>query len=204
MPTNPGNTNIDNGLETTGSTKNSGNPSDPFSPNKNKDNQDKQTLSDLTRGIQHAVNTAEEVLEQHYLRMLGRYFNEDNSPRMARIKVPPDSVIEVPLLALVTPTALKLDELTMDMTLRIDETEVKRFPGRAGRVVERSSFKISVGSGTREDGSPREKNQIDIRMTFKSGDIPEGVSRIMDEFTKSILPKKVMPKPETEKDKWKV
>lgn len=202
MPINPNQINTESPLETHGPANSQSAPANHSQGMK--EGEGKQTLSDLTRGIQHAVNTAEEILEQHYLRMLGRYFNEDNSPRMARIKVPPASVIEVPLLALVTPTALKLDEMVLDMTLRIDETEVKRFPGRAGRVVERSSFKISVGSGTREDGSPREKNQIDIRMTFKSGDVPEGVSRIMEEFTKSILPKKLIPKPETEKDKWKV
>ncbi len=202
MPINPNNINTGNHLETHGPTKSQ--PPPPDHSQAPKAGEGKQTLSDLTRGIQHAVNTAEEILEQHYIRMLGRYFNEDNSPRMARIKVPPDSVIEAPLVALVSPTALKLDELTVDMTLRIDEIEVKRLPSRAGRVVERSSFKISIGSGAREDGSSREKNQIDIKMIFKSGDIPEGVSRIMDEFTKSILPKKVIPEPETEKDKWKV
>lgn len=206
MPVNPNNPSKEKTYEPQDPAGAQANPSDQPPPRANGGNGGgKQTLSDLTRGIQHAVNTAEEILEQHYVRMLGRYFKEDNSPRMARIKVPPDSVIDVPLLALVKPSALLLDEMTVDLTLRVDETEVKRFPGRAvGRGVERTSFTISVGSGKREDGSTRDINHIDVRMVFKSGDVPEGVSRIMEEFTKSILPKKIIPKSETEKEKWAV
>lgn len=167
-------------------------------------NKAKQTLSDITRGVQHAVNNAQEILDQHYTRMLGRYFDKYNSPKMVRIKVPPDSFMEVPLIALMSPSSLYLDELVMDLSLRIDETDVKKWRKLDGRVIDRTSFAISVGGAQSEEGKPKDRNQIDMRMVFKSIDPPEGIARILDEFTKKIVPQKIVPKPKTEKDKWQI
>lgn len=164
----------------------------------------KHTLSDMARGVQHAVNTAQEVLELHYVRLLARYFDEDNNPKMVRLNVSNDSIIEVPLISLISPHELKLDELTMDLSLRIDETKIKRIPRKEGGAVERTSFQISVGGGKTGNGTVRDRNVLDIKMVFKSGDPPEGVSRIVEEFTRRIVAKKLVEKPETEQDKWKI
>lgn len=176
-----------------------GSPETPCTPNR-----DKQTLSDITRGIQYAVNSAQDILEQHYVRILGKYFDKRNNPKMVNIKVPPDSTMEVPLIALVSPNGMYLDELTLDMSLRVDETEVKKIPRRDGRSIERTSFAISVGGPKKKDETLKDSDQIDIRMVFKSVDPPEGVARIVDEFTKKIIPHKTVPKLQTEQDKWQI
>lgn len=165
---------------------------------------EKHTLSDIARGVQHAVNTAQEILELHYVRLLGRYFDEDNNPKMVRLRTAQDTIVEVPLISLISPHELKLDELTMGLSLRIDETKVKRIPRKEGEPIERTSFQISVGGGNTGDGAVRDHNMIDIKMVFKSGDPPEGVSRIVEEFTKKIVPKKLVETPETEQDKWNI
>lgn len=190
-----------------GSTGGGGTPPSPGYPTAaaNGDaSKEKQTLSDIARGIQHAVNTSQEMLEQHYLRMLGRYFDKGNNAKMVRIKVPPDSVMEVPLIALMSPTGMLLEELVLDLSLRIDETDIKKTRKPDGKIVERTSFVISVGGGKKVDGKSKDTNEIDIRMVFKIGDPPEGIARIVDEFTKKIVPKKIVPKPQTEQDKWQV
>lgn len=150
------------------------------------------TLSDIARGMQHVVNTTQEVLEQHYVRMIDRFLNPDGSARSMPIQLDSSHRLDVPLIALLNPPSLALDEMQVQMSVRIDEESVKTFPppNGAGSEMSRSSFTVTMApmSSTTSGSGGRPTNIMDITMKFKSGDRPEGVTRIINEFTARMLP----------------
>ncbi len=103
------------------------------------------------------------------------------------INISNDTSIDVPLITLVTPTGLELDELEVDMSLRVDKIEKKTEKSRTGEDVHRASFDISFSSGSHK--SSRDANMIDLRMKFKKGDAPEGIQRIIENFANNVIPK---------------
>lgn len=145
-----------------------------------------QTLSDIAKGIQHTVNTAQEVVEKYYIRLLDRYFDEQDNPKTMGINLSDDTSIDVPLIALVSPRGLELDELEVGMSLRVDGVKNKKEITKAGDEVQRASFQISFGGGKKGQKDP---NMIDLSMKFKKGDSPEGVQRIIESFANRVTPK---------------
>lgn len=154
------------------------------------------TLSDIARGMQHAVNTAQEIIEQHYMRLFARYFDKNGEPLMVTFNLTPEHVVNAPLVALIQPNALALEELTIEMAVEIDQTTVKKVPTPAKDIdLDRTSFAVSFASGKRTsagqttggEASTREDNVIDVMMKFKRGDPPEGVARVLDEFYKAVV-----------------
>ncbi len=145
------------------------------------------TLSDIAKGIQYTVNTAQDVVEKFYIKLLDRYFDDDNNPISMGINISEDTSINVPLITLVTPTGLELEELEVDMSLRVDGMETKKETTKAGDEVKRASFNISFSSGGGK--SARDTNMIDLKMKFKQGDAPEGIQRIIESFANNVIPK---------------
>lgn len=154
------------------------------------------TLSDIARGMQHAVNTAQEIIEQHYMRLFARYFDKEGEPLMVTFNLTPEHIVKAPLVALIQPNALALEELTVEMSVEIDQTTVKKVPTPTKDFdLERTSFAVSFASGKRTSAGPatgdqrstREDNFIDVTMKFKRGDPPEGVARVLDEFYKAVV-----------------
>ncbi len=154
---------------------------------------DIQTLSDITRGMQYAVNTTQEVLEHHYQKMLDRYFDASGNPVTTTFNIAQGRVVEAPLITLISPASLALEEMTVEMSIRVNNSSVKEMNKEhventhsSSFQTTRSSFQVSLAPPA-EQG--RSEDVIDIIMKFKKGDTPEGVSRIIDEFTSQILPK---------------
>lgn len=151
------------------------------------------TLSDIVRGMQYAVNTAQEAMERHCINMFAKYFDKDNRPLTTSFRVSETEILEVPLIALAHPSALKLDEMTVEMSIHINEMRSKTLqPHIEGADATRSCFKISLASGSGMFSGRRSSNVVDVVMKFKAGDPPEAASRILDEFTKQILPQKIV------------
>lgn len=221
-----------------------------------------QTLSDIVRGMQHAVNESQRMLEAHFLDVLNRYFHADRTPVMMRFQVDENQVVDAPLIALVHPNGLHLDELTLQFAIRVQgenvkpvslppeaeeqmklleqqlaakeiererpATELTRLEEMAasGRVrgekeaklkeriaelrmqidqidreiaalrgklhlITRSSISVSIApQSTTGDPATRRDSVIDVTMKFKAQPQPEGVSRIIDEFNKGIVPRR--------------
>lgn len=148
-----------------------------------------QTLSDIARGMQHSVNVVQEILEQHYVRMLSRYFDDNNNhhARTITINVSPTQSMEVPLIAIIQPNSLVLQEMTVEMSIRIDETKLKTDKAGADEPsLSRTSFAVSIAP-TEKLETPCKGDVIGIVMKFKACDPPEGISRIIDEFTSKVL-----------------
>jgi DNA-binding protein Fis len=150
-----------------------------------------QTLADIVRGMQHAVNTAQQILQQHWRDTLDPYFDDaTGEPVTEKYKLPSGHIIEMPLIALVQPQGLALDHMEIEMSVRIDQAEVKphRSVSEPESSLHRTSFKCSIApSKNKED---RAMNAVMVKMVFKSGDPPEAVARLIEEFTNSVTPRK--------------
>ncbi len=146
-----------------------------------------QTLSDIAKGIQYTVNAAQDVVEKFYIKLLDRYFDDDQNPISMGINISEETSIDVPLITLVTPTGMELEELDVDMSLRVDGIDTKKEITKAGDEIKRASFNISFASGSDKTG--RDANMIDIKMKFKKGDAPEGIQRIIESFANNVIPK---------------
>lgn len=142
----------------------------------------RQTISDIIRGMQYAVNTAQDMLQRHQVEQMERYFNaETGEPLMRYVKMPDGKTVYVPLATLVPPGMLAIDELEMDFSVKVASTEVKRNGEDAGG--ERSSLNVFF-SGTGDGG---DAGAIKIRMKFKAVEEPESAARIREMLCASIL-----------------
>lgn len=157
---------------------------------------DVTTLSDIARGMQHAINSAQEIIEQHYTRLFKRYLDKNGDPLMLTFNLTPEHVVKAPLLALIQPAALALEEVTIEMAVEVNHATVKKVPTPAHDTdLARTSFDVSFASGKRsstgqsddDETRSRDDNAIHVVMKFKRGDPPEGVSRVLDEFYKSVV-----------------
>lgn len=145
-----------------------------------------QSLADIARGMQHAVNSTQELTEQHFQEIIARYFNDDGSAISKRFILPDGSIMDVPLISLVPPAGLQLAEMTVEMSVRIDRSEIKSaHPDK--QELTRTSFKCSFSS--RKGDTNLEQSVIDITMKFVAGDPPEGVAKLMEHYTNTSTPK---------------
>lgn len=181
----------------------------------------REQLTDLVRGIAYAVGSAQAVSAEHLLLQLRQFFDKDTDgktliPKLVRIQHPtvPDQFMLVPLFSLISPSSLRMEEVKIDLSLTIAEVK-QRYATNEGdnSRATRSSYSIEVGPKlSRENGRPTEV--VDVSITFKANDPPEGISRIIEDLAASIESKKHfgkdwknittlsgMPKSETDKSK---
>ncbi|HPW65762.1 MAG TPA: DUF2589 domain-containing protein [Salinivirgaceae bacterium] len=146
---------------------------------KTSDKKNKQTLSDIMRGMQYSVNTAQEILEKHHVKILNKYFNEEGVPITKRIKINDDKIIEVPLISIINLSSLNIDELVIRFKAKINSIELKNLKDD-NEDIDRSCFEMDFAPGEEDD------NDVSVKIKFKIKEQPEGISRIVDEFDKQI------------------
>ncbi|WP_176893220.1 MULTISPECIES: DUF2589 domain-containing protein [Fusobacterium] len=154
-------------------------------PWKFRKSQNDQSLSDITRGLLYSANAAQQILNNHYIESIAKYFDEDGNPIMYNFKVQDNKKASIPLLALTEPKGLRLKEIEIDLNVRIDEGKVKTKDGIPEedevRYADRTSFEVTLAP-TSDNTKGRTSNNIGIKLKFEEQDNPEGIERIMDEF----------------------
>ncbi len=159
----------------------------------NKEKNASQTLSDLIRGLQHSVNTAMEMIETRNVELLGRYFSADGTPLSRRLNIDEHTAVDVPIISIVNPSTINIKEVEMDFSVQIVSSEIRRKEAqdgfRAGKDetkfysgLKRSNLEISF------DGKKDNASRMQVHVKFESKPIPEGLSRIIDEYDKTISP----------------
>ena len=150
--------------------------------------QDSQNLTDVIRGIQWAVNSANHATENQYIDIIQRFFEkqDDGSYKAVEVDIAIDSNhrAKVPLLSLVNPNGLFLNKMKVDMSVCIDKTGLKNFVKDNGNLsdVTRCSFNVSFAN--------KNKGNVHLSMEFESCPVPEGVSRVIENLTNNIQPYK--------------
>jgi hypothetical protein len=160
-----------------------------------------QTFSDIIRGMQYAVNTAQETLQNYQFRQMQQYFREDGSPYVVFVTLSDGRRMEIPQITLVPQSLLAIDELEMSFKVQVAHTDVKgnfseevKTPDAAKKMKEpdRSSFLVQFGrrtvSGEGEDNGA-EAGLITVGIKFKSIPIPEGAARVLDSLNLDITEK---------------
>ncbi len=185
-----------------------------------KDNRDNkiihsQTISDVIRGMQYAVNTAQETLQDYQCSLLERYFNnETGEPIMKYVRLADGRQVEVPLVTLIPANMLTIDELEMDFSVHVASADIKlvddssfgQKPDGAQEAeaddtnkTTRSAFNVFF-SGTRHGGDDSKKSLfsrddkqttqgsdvIDIHIKFKSVEEPEAAARIREMLNNQV------------------
>lgn len=151
-----------------------------------------QTLADLIRGLQHSVNAALEMVETRNVELLGRYFSEDGKPLTKRLDIDDQTAVEVPIISIVNPSTINLKEVDMDFSVQIKSSDLRCKKPQGGfqagdlqadfnNGLKRSSLEIGF------DG-PDKSSRMQVHIKFESKPIPEGLSRIIDEYNKTIMP----------------
>jgi hypothetical protein len=160
-----------------------------------------QSLSDITRGLQHAAATTNSMVAEQYIRILSQFFDtlEDGTLRakMVRVQVSDDYYALVPLVSMVSPSGLALDKMKVDLSIRIenaDEKPASILDMRHGHPKEdedsedtRSAFAVSM-SPRSKDGGKRPSDHVDISLEFVSKETPEAVMRVIETYTNLIQP----------------
>ncbi|MGH0053644.1 MAG: DUF2589 domain-containing protein [Sphaerochaetaceae bacterium] len=183
-----------------------------------KDNKDTQSqhmgvdLSQVIRGMQHAVNEAQRTLETHHLRSLLRFFHKDGSPKTVDLHLGGTKHLDVPLVTLANHSSLKISELEMEFDAIIQDVHIdsrdeldtilkdsmdtspstdSNSPlGNEGDAQGSAAFSIAFSA---TEKSTRNPNTVNIRIKFTAVDQPEGLSRIVDEYNKFVAPYDVRP-----------
>lgn len=156
----------------------------------NKDNQSSQTLSDLIRGLQHSVNAAMEMIETRNIELLARYFTENGVPLKKRIMVDEKTAVDVPLISIVNPSTVNIKEVEMDFYVNVLDVDLKKKVAQAGfntgekpaefdNRLKRSMLEVSF------DGK-NNHSSMHVKIKFEATPIPEGLSRIVEEYDKTI------------------
>ncbi|MDR2784902.1 MAG: DUF2589 domain-containing protein [Treponema sp.] len=160
-----------------------------------------QTFSDIIRGMQYAVNTAQETLQNYQFHQMQRYFREDGTPYTVFVILSDGRRVEIPQITLVPQSLLAIEELEMSFRVQVAHTDVKggfsgekKTPETAKTLAEpdRSSFQVqfarrAVSGG--EDGGGPDAGTISVSIKFKSIPIPEGAARVLDSLNLDITEK---------------
>lgn len=144
-----------------------------------------QTISDIIRGMQHAVNTAEDMLTSHQIEKLTEAFNSDGTAKTYYIILPDGRKVDIPVACLTPSTNLSISELELEFAVKVDGT----FTKGEGKD-ERASYNVSfVGTDRKSIFGCRKKDRdatIRIRMKFREKDEPEAVARARELLDSSI------------------
>lgn len=152
----------------------------------------KTTLSfdDIACGMQHAATAANRMIAHQYMLALDPFFEQTNDgrlkPKFIEMSLDDNHHFKLPLVSLTTPHGLMLEKMKVFLTVRTEAVEsLSQQESIGGNAPSRFIVSLSPPS-TQTDG--RDSGHVDIEMQFTVLPPPEGVMRIIDEYTRSVLP----------------
>jgi len=140
-------------------------------------------LDHLTKGLYDAVVQAQALAENQHIEALGKYVNEDGTPKCMRMVINGENVM-VPLMTLAPQSTIKIKELTMDLKVKLNNFG-KRESKKGGGIFRRKD----AGAISADLGSsilPSKNNYANLKITFEGTDPPEGVVRLNNNLIKQI------------------
>lgn len=166
-----------------------------------------QMLTDITRGIHHAVNTTGSMIAQQYIMMFQQFFDTDPddgsiSAKMVKVQVDEKHEMLVPLIAMVNPQGIALDKMRFELSIQVTESELKKATHEVDNLnAGRTAFKVYLAPKS-SDSVRRHTDIVDVEMAFTRCRPPEGIARLIEHYTNMIQPyerpKEAEPPPEPE------
>lgn len=149
------------------------------------------TLEDITRGMQLAASSANQLIAHQYMQALDPFFDhmDDGSltPRTLIMQIDEKNHFELPLVALATPRGLMLEKMKVHLTVRTDGVE-QLSAGTPSLQDNVSRFHVSLSPASK-DNEGRDSRHVDIEMQFTVLEPPESVMRLIEEYTNRVMPK---------------
>lgn len=156
-------------------------------------------LDEILRAIHNAVLKAQQLTEQQHIRQLRSYFDDKGVARTMEIQVPctdpaakPGETVslQVPLMSLVPPTAIKIKEMNVDF--KVSLKGFMKSQARSSRNIygeeEKHKGAMQVDMGGVSGGFfKNNENLANISIKFESGEPAESFLRINDQLIKSIV-----------------
>lgn len=148
------------------------------------------TLADITRGMQHAASAANQLIAHQYMQALDPFFEHSDDgrlvPKIIEMALDDRHHFELPLVALATPRGLMLEKMKVFLTVRTDAVEQQNaMSGTPDDAVSRFHVSMSPPS---HGSSGRDSGHVDIEMQFTVLEPPESVLRLIEEYTRQVLP----------------
>ena len=140
-------------------------------------------LDHLTKGLYDAVVQAQALAENQHIEALGKYVNEDGTPKCMEMVINGDNV-DVPLATLAPQSSIKIKELKMKLKVKLNN-----FGKRKSKLGGRIFSKEDAGAISADLGSsilPSKNNYADLEITFEGTDPPEGLVRLNNNLIKQI------------------
>ena len=147
------------------------------------DRKERYAFSDILKGLQHAINSAQDMLQAQQIQGLMRFWSaNDGNPLTQKVKVG-ERELDVPLMTLVPHSHLEMDDVEIKFKAKIGDIASHSFADKLqnGQGLTRADLQMEM------DGiKATDDDVMEITIRFKSKETPEGVARLTDEYNKLI------------------
>ena len=140
-------------------------------------------LDHLTKGLYDAGVQAQALAENQHIEALGKYINEDGTPKCVKMVIGGNEV-DIPLLTLAPQSSIKIKELTMDLKVKLNNFGKRKSRLGGGIFCKKDAGAISADLGA--SIIPTKKNYANLKITFEGTDPPEGIVRLNNNLIKQI------------------
>ena len=140
-------------------------------------------LDHLTKGLYDAVVQAQALAENQHIEALGKYINEDGTPKCMEMVVNGENV-NIPLATLAPQSSIKIKELKMSLKVRLNNFGKRK--SRIGGGIFCKDDAGAIGADLGASILPMKNNYANLEITFEGSDPPEGLVRLNNHLIKQI------------------
>ena len=140
-------------------------------------------LDHLTKGLYDAVVQAQALAENQHIEALGKYINEDGTPKCMEMVVNGYNV-NIPLATLAPQSSIKIKELKMSLKVRLNNFGKRK--SRLGGGIFCKDDAGAIGADLGASILPMKYNYANLEITFEGSDPPEGLVRLNNHLIKQI------------------
>lgn len=148
------------------------------------------TFDDIALGMQHAATAANRLIAHQYMQALEPFFDRTDAgslqPKTVKMTLDDNHHFQLPLVALTTPRGLMLEKMKVFLTVCTESVDHQSFKQSYGDESP-NRFIVSLSPSSRQ-GQDRDCSHVDVEMQFAALEPPEGMLRVIEEYTRRILP----------------
>jgi len=139
------------------------------------------SFADILKGLQHAVNSAQDMLQGQQVQNLTKFLNtSDGTPVSRKVKFG-DREVEVPLMSLVPQCHLAMEDIEIQFNAKVGDIASESLQTLNVNDISYADLKVAL-----EGVRAKDDDVLQITIRFKQQQTTEGLSRLMDEYNKQI------------------
>lgn len=143
----------------------------------------KYAFSDILKGLQYAINSAQDMLQAQQVQGLMRFWGSNSGEPLTRKVKIGERELDVPLMTLVPHSHLEIDDVEIKFKAKIGDIDSHSIADKLqnGESLTRADMQMEM-----EGIKASDDDVMEITIHFKSKETPEGVARLTDEYNKLI------------------